>query len=177
MSDTGEKVEDHDGMSRLIKEYYENIFAASQGVGNQITDKKVFCCCKDWLSHGSFPAEVNNTNIVLIPKKTDASCLKDYRPIALCNVLYKIVAKVLANRLKAILPNMNSENQSAFVPGRSITDNVLIAFEVIHHMRRKTGGRDGEVALKLHISKAYDRLDWDFLRHHMKTPYEEYGVL
>ena len=96
--------------------------------------------------------------------------MTDLRPIALCNVLCKILAKVLANRLKDVLPGSISENQSAFVPGRSISDNVLVAFEIIHHMKRKHSGNVGEVALKLDISKAYDRVDWDFLStrmHHM----------
>lgn len=87
-----------------------------------------------------FPVDLNNTNVVLILKKDNATLMKDFRPIALCNVLYKIMAKVLANRLKDILPGLISKNQSAFVPGRIITDNVLVAFEVIHHMRNKSGG-------------------------------------
>lgn len=93
--------------------------------------------------------------------------MKDLRPIALCNVLYRIIAKVLANRLQQVLPSLISENQSAFVKNRSITDNVLIAFEVIHHMNQKRHGRVGEVALKLDISKAYDRVNWDFLQRRM----------
>lgn len=128
---------------------------------------EVYECCKTWLQNCSSPTEFNNTNLVLIPKKAGASCMKDFRPIVLFNVLYNILAKVLANRLKSILSKLISENQSTFVPRRSITDNVLIAFEVIHHMRRKTGGRDGEVALKLDISKAYDRVDRNFLKHRM----------
>lgn len=95
--------------------------------------------------------------------------LTDVRPIALCNVLYKLLAKVLANRLKTILPDTISENQSAFVPGRSISDNVLIAFELIHHMKRKKRCQDGEVALKLDISKAYDRVSWQYLWHRMEV--------
>lgn len=131
--------------------------------------REVYECCKNWLSTCSFPADFNNTNLFLIPKKTNACNMKDFRPIALCNVLYKILAKVLANRLKMILPGLISENQSAFVPGRSITENVLIAFEVLHHMKRKRGRNEGEVALKLDISKAYDRVDWDYLRIRMKS--------
>lgn len=61
---------------------------------------EVFLCCKEWLSNCSFPANLNDTNMVLIPKKENAKCMKDLRPIALCNVLYKIMAKVLSNRLK-----------------------------------------------------------------------------
>ena len=84
--------------------------------------------------------------------------MKDPRPIALCNVVYKIMAKVLANRLKWILPLLIFNAQSAFVHGRSICDNILAAFEVIHYMKRKTKGKKGSVALKLDISKAYDRI-------------------
>lgn len=95
--------------------------------------------------------------------------MKDLRPIALCNVLYKILAKVLANRWKIIFPTLISENQSAFVPGRNITDNVLVAFEITHHMNKKKRGDDGEVALKLDISKSYDRIEWAYLKSRMQS--------
>lgn len=106
---------------------------------------------------------MNNINVVLIPKKENAVCMKDLRPVALCNVLYKIMAKVLANKIKIVLPGVIAENQSAFVHGRNITENVLIAFEMIHHMRLKNRGLEGEVALKLDISKAYDRVSRKYL--------------
>ncbi|XP_074378321.1 uncharacterized protein LOC141719854 [Apium graveolens] len=134
-----------------------------------ILGREVYESCKCWLDSVSFPANLNETNVVLIPKKENARCMKDLRPIALCNVLYKVLAKVLSNRLKVLLPNVISENQSAFVPGRSIADNVLVAFEVVHHMRRKSRGRDGEIALKLDISKAYDRVNWSYLKARMQA--------
>jgi len=90
--------------------------------------------------------------------------MKDWWPITLCNVLYKIISKVLANRLKIVLPNCISDNQSAFVPGRSILDNAMVAIEVLHFMKAKTRGEDRYVALKLDISKACDRMDWNYLR-------------
>lgn len=104
---------------------------------------------------------------MLVPKKDKVVEVKDLRPIALCNVLYKIVAKVLANMMHKILPNLISEEQSAFVPGRNITDNVLAAFELIHYMKRKTSGEEGEVSLKLDISKIYNRVSWDYLQSMM----------
>jgi len=75
--------------------------------------------------------------------------MKDWWSIALCNVLYKLVAKVLANRLKKILHKCISESQSAFVPERSIHDNAMIAIEVVHHMKVGKRVRDKNVALKL----------------------------
>ena len=80
----------------------------------------------EWMNNLCFPSSVNDTNICLIPKLQNSKTMKDYRPIALCNVNYKILSKVLANRLKKLLPRIISQEQSAFVLGRSITDNVLV---------------------------------------------------
>lgn len=112
--------------------------------------------------------DLNDTHVMLIPKKDNADKIKDLRPIALCNVLYKVIAKVLANPLKFILPGIITDNQSVFVRGRNITDNVLVAFELLHYMKQKKKGIEGEVALKLDVSKMYDRVDWEFLIHQMK---------
>lgn len=124
---------------------------------------EVFRSCMNWLKNKEFLEGLNDTNIDLIPKKEYADNMKDLRPIVFCNVLYRIIAKVLSNRIRSILPSIIMKNQSAFVPGRSITDNVLVAFEVLHYMRRKKSG-EGELALKLNVSKAYDRVDWCFFK-------------
>jgi hypothetical protein len=121
----------------------------------------------DVLNGGAMPIGWNETTIVLIPKVKNPERITEYRPINLCNVLYKLISKVLANRLKAILPEIISPTQSAFVPGRMITDNVLLAYEIAHLMHTKKGGRDGLVAVKLDMSKAYDRVEWDFLEKMM----------
>jgi len=84
--------------------------------------------------------------------------MKDLHLISLCNVLYKFISKVLANRLKGVLPKCISNNQYVFVSGRSILDNAMVAIEVGHYMKM-TRGTNGCVALKLDISKAYDMMD------------------
>ena len=87
----------------------------------------------------------------------------EYRPISLGNVVSRPISKVLANWVKSMLPCVISNSQSTFVPGRLITDNTSIAFEMIHRMRNRRRGKVGHMAVKLDISKAYDRVERNFL--------------
>ena len=82
--------------------------------------------------------------------------MPDYRPISLSNVVSRIVSKVLANRVKGILPNIISNAQSVFVHDRLITDNTVVAYEMLHRLRNRRQGKVGHMAIKLDISKAYD---------------------
>ena len=117
-----------------------------------------------FLNSGSLPNPLNHTFITLIPKTKNPERVSEFRPISLCNVLYKIFSKVLANRLKRVLPHIISEHQSAFIIGRLITDNILVAYETLHYMKNHNSGSSGFMALKLDMSKAYDRVEWSFLR-------------
>lgn len=93
---------------------------------------EMFEACCGWLERGYFPVALNDTNIALLPKVDTPTLMTELRPISLCNVLYKLISKVLANRLKVVLPQCISEEQSAFVAGRSILDNTVLAIEVLH---------------------------------------------
>lgn len=106
----------------------------------------------------------NQTHIRMIPKITGPRKVADYRPIALCNSHYKIIAKILTRRLKPLLPHLISGTQSAFVQGRAITDNVLITHETLHFLRTSEAKKFCSMAIKTDMSKAYDRIEWGFLR-------------
>ncbi|KAM6600853.1 hypothetical protein CsatA_020462 [Cannabis sativa] len=147
------------GPDGMTPGFYQKCWAI---VGNDVI-KQV----RSFFLFGQLPTGLNHTNLVLIPKKKNATTMGDLRPIALCNVLYKVCSKVLANRLKHVLPTVISENQSAFIPGRLITDNIMISFEVMHYLKRKRVGKEGYMALKLDMSKAYDRVEWLFLKNIM----------
>ena len=102
----------------------------------------------DFLNGGTMPDALNQTTIVLIPKLKHPQELKNFRPISLCSVIYKVCSKILANRLRMFLDEIISAEQSAFVPGRLITDNVLVAYECTHYLRRKKG-KTGACAMML----------------------------
>lgn len=107
--------------------------------------------------------DVNHTLLTLIPKVHEPSRPSDFRPIALCNVIYKIVTKILASRMKHFLPYIIGQNQTSFITGRNATDNPIILQEVVHSMNNMTG-RKRYMVIKLDLAKAYDRMEWSFIR-------------
>lgn len=106
---------------------------------------------------------LNKTNIVLIPKVSLPESVNQFRPISLRNNSMKILSKLLANRLKPIFSGIISEQQNASVAGRQIQDNLIIVHEAYHYLKLKKSKSDHEMALKLDMNKAYDRVEWDFL--------------
>ncbi|XP_027152078.1 uncharacterized protein LOC113752144 [Coffea eugenioides] len=123
---------------------------------------------KAFFSSGYMLKSVNHTVISLVPKMLHPTSLKNYRPISLCSVLYKIISKILANRLKSVLDKCISKTQSAFIPDRQILDNVMIAHEYMHYLKNKRQGNYGYMAIKLDMAKAYDRVEWHFLQAMME---------
>lgn len=121
--------------------------------------------CLHILNEGGNIQPLNHTYIAMILKLNKPKKLTDFIPISLCNVIYRIIAKTITNRLKEVLNAIISLAQSAFVPGRLITDNIIIGYECLNKIRQSRSCRKGLVALKLDISKACDRVEWSFVKH------------
>lgn len=107
-------------------------------------------------------SELNQTNICLIPKVESLQTVNQFLLISLCNFIYKIMIKVVVEILKHIMDKLVSPFQTGFVLGRSIHENIIIAKEVMNILHKKRG-KKGFFAIKLNLSKLYDKLDWEFI--------------
>lgn len=116
------------------------------------------------LNEGRDLDSLNTTNIILIPKCANLDCMMKFRPISLCNVLYKLITKIIVNHFKRVLDLCIDNAQSAFVPSKLISKNILLAYEILHTFCQKRYGKKGYMAFKLVMSKAYDWVEWHFLR-------------
>ena len=115
-----------DGLPPLFFQHYW------LSVGVDVTEAVLSC-----LTSGVIPPSINWTFITLILKVQSPKKVSEYRPISLCNIIYKLVSKVIANRLKGVLPSIISESQSAFQSDKAISDNILVAFETLHHIKNQ----------------------------------------
>lgn len=113
------------------------------------------------------PPHLNRTYIALIPKTKNANNISKFQPISLCNTLYKVFTKMFANRMKLFLNNIISPTQAAFLPSRRTTDNTIIVQEVLHFLH-SSNFRKHYFILKLDIEKAFDKLEWSFIRAALK---------
>lgn len=137
-----------DGMSGLLyKQYWDT-------VGADVVEM-----VRDFFRRGYMFSALNHSFVMLIPKNDHPIKIGHYQPISLCNMAYKIISKILANRLKLFLPRLISPLQSAFVQGRVIQENSILTHEVFHMLKNKRKGRH-YVAIRADFEKAYDRMEW-----------------
>lgn len=124
---------------------------------------KVHDIVRSAFREGSFDKEIAETLIVLIPKEDNPSRITQFPSISLCNMIYKLITKVLVNRIRPFLIDFIDPLQSIFIPGRSTHDNILVAQEITHSMHKSTS-KKGYLAYKIDLEKTYDRVDWCFLQ-------------
>lgn len=123
----------------------------------------------DILNDGKDVSAINNTHISLIPTVKNPVFAKDFKLISLCNVIYKLVSKVIFNRLRASMPSIILDNKSAFIENKLITDNMIVAFEAFHSTGIGRINGSNHFALKLYLNKAFNRIKWNFLEKVMTT--------
>jgi exonuclease III len=127
-------------------------------IGDSITDY-----IQGIFTRKKIPTSLNSTLICLIPKVPNPETVNQFRPIGLCNTLYKTITKILVLKLKTFLSDLIHPLQASFIPGRKASDNVIMVQEIIHSMSLSRS-KIGYMAIKIDLEKAYDRLEWSFIR-------------
>ncbi|XP_056689712.1 uncharacterized protein [Spinacia oleracea] len=127
-----------------------------------IVKADVYEAVKEFFRTGVMLKQVNNTSVTLVPKIQNASCVKDFRPIACCSVVYKIISKILTARMQSVIGKVVSCAQSGFIPSKAISDNILLACELVKCYSRKYVSP--RCMIKVDLKKAYDSLEWPFLK-------------
>ncbi|GJW80065.1 RNA-directed DNA polymerase, eukaryota, reverse transcriptase zinc-binding domain protein [Tanacetum coccineum] len=138
---------------------------ASAMIG-EVSNEEIKADIKEFFVKGKFLGELNSTLITLVPKVSTPSKVTDFRPIACCNVAYKCISKIITNRIKIVLDSIVHKNQSAFIPERQITDNILLTQELLKGYDCAKGPK--RCSMKIDIRKAYDIVDWGFLKNALK---------
>ncbi|XP_074305841.1 uncharacterized protein LOC141641063 [Silene latifolia] len=145
------------GIEAAFEDYYKNLLGTSKWVGNV----HVLTAVKEFFTTIKLLKQVNSTTLTLIPIKHRPLSVSDFRPISCCNVLYKIISKVICNRMANVLPEIISANQSAFIKGREIVDNILICQDLVRLYKRKSCYH--RCIMKIDLKKAYDSIEWQFI--------------
>lgn len=141
------------GPDGYTAEFYKSVWS--------IIGSEFVIAVRAFFEKGFLPKGVNTTIMTLIPKVTGAKRMKDYCPISCCNFLYEVISKIIANRLKKLLPDFISLNQSAFVKDRLLIENIMLATELVKDYHKDTVSRRCEI--KVDISQAFDSVQWPFL--------------
>ncbi|KAL2922690.1 hypothetical protein RDABS01_014181 [Bienertia sinuspersici] len=128
----------------------------------QVIGDDVCNAVKDFFHHGKMLKQINCTKQALIPKIQSPRSVSEFRPIACCNTLYKLITKLICSRLKPILPHLIADNQAGFIQGRKIFHNISIVQDLVGVYNRKA--TPPCCMLKVDIRKAYDSVDWNFLQ-------------
>ncbi|XP_058727202.1 uncharacterized protein LOC131598638 [Vicia villosa] len=156
--DEGNWVEDHDALEQLVTNYFKTMF-----------DSTNLCCqWSQWsqteISYPKISADIVHSldEDIKAEEVIQPHFVNQFRPISLCNTIYKIVTKVIVERLKPRMQYLVSPFQTGFVPGRSIHENIIIATEAMHNMSKKKG-KKGYFAIKIDLAKAYDKINWKFI--------------
>lgn len=129
--------------------------------GWEIVGREVTASVRTFFSTGFLPSATNATILSLVPKRPGATAVSDFRPISCCNTIYKVISKLLVHRLKPMLPDLILPNQTAFVQGRLLIENTVLASEIVHGYHRDRGPK--RLVLKVDIAKAFDTINWDFI--------------
>jgi hypothetical protein len=126
----------------------------------EIVRKDVYRVVEDSRRSFSILKALNDTMITLIPKENESKTPDRYRPITLCNVVYKIISKVIENRLKPLLSTLVSQEQEGFMEGRQIMENIIHAHDLIHTLKIK---KRGGMIIQLDLEKYYDKIRWHYM--------------